>query len=102
QDEERAVHREGLVHERQQRDGRGDRQEQERRTIVERAGVRRRRGGRARAGPCPFRHGADYPSFRMSYSIPMVECSVTVALLGTEPEEHSVYLHQSCPPPRWP
>jgi hypothetical protein len=33
----------------------------------------------------------------MSYSIPMVECSVTVALLGTDPEEHSVYLHQASP-----
>lgn len=28
------------------------------------------------------------------YSIPMVEQTVVVALLGTEPEEHCVYLHQ--------
>jgi len=36
-------------------------------------------------------------SFRMSYSIPMVECPVMVALLGADPEEHSVYLHQASP-----
>ena len=33
----------------------------------------------------------------MSYSIPMVEQAVMVALLGTDPEEHSVYLQQSSP-----
>jgi len=33
----------------------------------------------------------------MSYSIPMMECAVTVALLGTDPEEHCVYLHQASP-----
>jgi hypothetical protein len=33
----------------------------------------------------------------MSYSIPMVELAVTVALLGTEPEEHCIYLQQSSP-----
>src|ERR1043166_3503469 len=29
------------------------------------------------------------------YSIPMVEQTVLVALLGTDPEEHCIYLHQS-------
>ena len=33
----------------------------------------------------------------MSYSIPVTECAVTVALLGTDPEEHSIYLHQTTP-----
>jgi hypothetical protein len=33
----------------------------------------------------------------MSYSIPMTEQAVTVALLGTDPEEHCIYLHQSSP-----
>jgi hypothetical protein len=31
----------------------------------------------------------------MSYSIPMTEQPVTVALLGTDPEEHCIYPHQS-------
>lgn len=33
----------------------------------------------------------------MSYSIPMVEQAVMVALLGADPEEHFLYLHQSSP-----
>jgi hypothetical protein len=33
----------------------------------------------------------------MSYTIPMTEQAVTVALLGTDPEEHCIYLHQSSP-----
>lgn len=33
----------------------------------------------------------------MSYTIPVVEQAVTVALLGTDPEEHCVYLQQASP-----
>jgi len=33
----------------------------------------------------------------MSYTIPVIEHSVTIALLGADPEEHFVYLHQTSP-----
>ena len=36
-------------------------------------------------------------SIRMSYTIPVTEQAVTVALLGTDPEEHYVYLQQASP-----
>jgi hypothetical protein len=33
----------------------------------------------------------------MSYRIPMTEVPVMLALVGTEPEQHCVYLHQASP-----